>query len=38
LKSAPGSATQPFSIDVGAALAKVQAEKAGRLASREEAH
>ena len=32
LKSTPGSATQPVSIDVDAALAKVAAERAGRLA------
>jgi subtilisin family serine protease len=38
LKATPGSANQPSSIDVDAALAKVQAEKAGRLASRAEAH
>ena len=36
LKATPGSATQPQPIDVDAALAKVQAEKAGRLASRDE--
>jgi subtilisin family serine protease len=38
LKTTPGSQAQSLSIDVGAALAKVQAEKAGRLASREAAH
>ncbi len=32
LKSAPGPETQPASIDVDAALAKVEAERAGRLA------
>jgi subtilisin family serine protease len=35
LKATPGSAT---SMDVDAALARVQAEKAGRLASREATH
>lgn len=34
LKAAPGPVTQPPSIDVDAALARVQAEKGGRLASR----
>jgi subtilisin family serine protease len=33
LKATPGSGSPPLSIDVGAALAKVQAEKAGRLAA-----
>jgi subtilisin family serine protease len=32
LKSTPGSALQPVSMDVGAALAKVEAERGGRLA------
>ena len=32
LKSAPGSATQPLSIDVDAALAKVEVQRGGRLA------
>jgi len=32
LKSTPASANQPLSIDVDAALAKVEAERAGRLA------
>jgi subtilisin family serine protease len=32
LKSTPGPTTQPVSIDVGAALAKVEAERSGRLA------
>ena len=32
LRSAPGPTTQPASIDVDAALAKVEAERAGRLA------
>jgi len=38
LKATPGPATQPLSMDVDAALARVQAEKGGRLASREETH
>ena len=33
LRSTPGLATQPGAIDVGAAVAKVEAERAGRLAS-----
>ena len=33
LRSTPGPATQPGAIDVGAAVAKVEAERAGRLAS-----
>jgi subtilisin family serine protease len=33
LRSTPGPATQPGTIDVGAAVAKVEAERAGRLAS-----
>ena len=32
LKSTPGSVNQPMSIDVDAALAKVEAERGGRLA------
>ena len=32
LRSTPGPATQPGAIDVGAAVAKVEAERAGRLA------
>jgi subtilisin family serine protease len=38
LKATPGPATQPLSMDVDAALARVQAEKGGRLASRAVAH
>jgi subtilisin family serine protease len=38
LKATPGPATQPLSMDVDAALARVQAEKGGRLAAREDTH